>query len=105
MGGTSSFNLYPNVVFSNFPTWGDGFPGYFPVAAPDSIEQYEDTFTKVIRRHTIALGINWDFWQTKGVSDPLQANGEFFFNGQYSSLAGEIPGVSNVSDQIGRASC
>ncbi len=92
------FNLYPNVVFSNFPTWGDGFPGYFPVAAPDSIEQFEDTFTKVISRHTLAFGINWDFWQTKGVSDPLQANGEFFFNGQYSSLAGEIPGVSNVSD-------
>lgn len=92
------FNLYPNVVFQNFPLWGDGFPGYYPVAAPDSVEQYEDTYTTTIGRHTIALGTNWDFWQTKGVSDPLQANGVFDFNGQYSSLAGEIPGVSSVSD-------
>lgn len=92
------FNLYPNVVFQNFPLWGDGFPGYFPISAPDSVEQYEDTFTKTIGRHTLALGTNWDFWQTKGVSDPLQANGVFDFNGQYSSLAGEIPAVSSVSD-------
>ncbi len=92
------FELYPNFSFQNFPTWGDGFPGYFPVAAPDSIEKYEDTFTKVIGRHTIALGAEFDFWQTKGVSDPLQSNGNFNFNGQYSSLAGEIPDVSSFSD-------
>ncbi len=92
------FNLYPNVSFQNFPLWGDGFPGYYPVAAPDSIERYQDTFTKVAGRHTIALGTTWDFWQTKGVTDPFQANGVFYFNGQYSSLAGEIPGVTNVSD-------
>ena len=92
------FNLYPNISFQNFPLWGDGFPGYYPVAAPDSIEQYEDTFTKVIGRHTLALGANLDFWQTKGVTDPFQVNGVFYFNGQYSSLAGEIPGVSGVSD-------
>jgi hypothetical protein len=92
------FNLYPNVTFQNFPTWGDGFPGYYPVAAPDAIQQYGDTFTKTIGRHTIAFGTTWDFWQTKGVTDPLQANGVFAFNGQYSSLAGQIPGVSSVSD-------
>lgn len=92
------FNLYPNVTFSNFPTWGDGFPGYYPVAAPDSVEQYEDTFTKVIGRHTLAVGANLDFWQTKGVTDPYQVNGLLTFNGQYSSLAGEIPNVSTISD-------
>lgn len=92
------FNLYPNMVFQNFPLWGDGFPGYYPVAAPDSIERYEDTFTKVIGRHTLAIGANLDFWQTKGVTDPFQVNGVFYYNGQYSSLAGEIPGVSSVSD-------
>ncbi len=92
------FNLYPNIIMQNFPLWGDGFPGYYPVVAPDTVEQYEDTFTKTIGRHTIALGTDWDFWQTKGVSDPVQANGAFDFNGQYSSLAAEIPGVSSVSD-------
>ena len=92
------FNLYPNVVLSNFALWGDGFPGYFPVTAPDAIEQYEDTFTKVAGRHTLSFGSDWDFWQTKGVTDPVQANGLFEFDGQYSSLAGEIPAVSAVAD-------
>lgn len=92
------FNLFPNFSFQNFPLWGDGFPGYYPVAAPDTIEHYGDTFTKVKGKHTLAFGVNWDFWQTKGVTDPFQANGVFYFNGQYSALAGEIPGTSSVSD-------
>ena len=92
------FNLYPNVVLSNFALWGDGFPGYFPVTAPDSIEQYEDTFTKVAKRHTLSFGADVDFWQTKGVTDPVQANGLFSFNGQFSSLAGQVAGVSAISD-------
>ena len=92
------FDEYPNIVLNNFALWGDGFPGYYPVRAPDAIEQFEDTFTKSAGRHTFSLGANLDFWQTKSVSDPLQVNGRFDFNGQYSSLAGEIPGVSTVSD-------
>ncbi len=32
------------------------------------------------------------------MTDPFQANGLLTFNGQYSSLAGEIPNVSSVSD-------
>jgi Carboxypeptidase regulatory-like domain len=92
------FDEYPNIVLNNFALWGDGFPGYYPVTAPDSIEQFEDTFTKVVGRHTFAFGSNLDFWQTKGVTDPLQVNGRFNFNGQYSSLAGEIPGVNSISD-------
>ncbi len=92
------FNEYPNILLNNFPLWGDGFPGYFPVTAPDAIERFEDTFTKVAGRHTLSFGANADFWQTKGVTDPLQANGRFAFNGQYSSLAGEIPGVNAISD-------
>jgi len=37
-------------------------------------------------------------WQTNGVTDPVQVNGSFSFNGQYSSLAGEIPGARTISD-------
>lgn len=94
------FELYPDVTFQNYPSWGDGFgiPGYFPDVVPDSIERYEDTFTTVKGRHTLAFGADFDFWQTKGVSDPYQVNGGFTFNGQYSSLAGEIPNVSTISD-------
>lgn len=94
------FELYPNFTFQNFPQWGDGFGifGYYPVAAPDSIEHYGDTFTTVKGRHTLAFGGTVDFWQTKGVSDPFQVNGGFSFNGQYSGLAGEIPNVTGISD-------
>lgn len=90
------FDLYPNIFFQNFATWGDN--GYSPTILPDTVEQYEDTFTKVIGRHTISLGTNWDFWQLSGLTSPPQVNGQLSFNGQYSSLAGEIPGVSAVSD-------
>jgi Carboxypeptidase regulatory-like domain len=94
------FELYPDITFQNYPSWGDGFgvPGYFPDVVPDSIEQYEDTFTTVKGRHTLAFGGNFSFWQTKGLSDPYQVNGGFQFNGQYSSLAGEIPNASTISD-------
>lgn len=92
------FEEYPNFQFVNFPLWGDGFPGYYPVTAPDTLEQFEDTFSKVIGSHTISLGGTLVFWQTNGVTDPVQVNGLFTFNGQYSSLAGEIPGVGTISD-------
>jgi len=39
-----------------------------------------------------------DFWQTNGIEDPAQLNGSIQFNGEFSSLGGETPGVSAVSD-------
>ena len=89
---------YPNFTFTNFGTWGDGFPGYFPDVVPDSLEHFSDTLTKVRGRHTFALGGALDFWQTKGVEDPAQLNGLIQFNGQFSSLAEELGGSSTVSD-------
>ena len=87
---------YPQIVTNNFATWGDG--GYFPDILPDTIEQYQDTLTKIIGRHTILGGADLDFWQTVGVQDPHQLNGQISYNGQFSSLAAEIPSVSTVSD-------
>ena len=95
---SSQLEEYPNFTFTNFALWGDGLPGYFPDIVPDSIEKYEDTLSKTLGRHTITVGGDLNFWQTNGVEVPVQVNGLIGFNGQYSSLAGEIPAVSAVSD-------
>ena len=75
---------------------GDG--GYYPDILPDRVQKFEDTVTKIVGRHTIVTGADINFWQTPGVEDPKQVNGSISFNGQFSSLAGEIPGVSTISD-------
>lgn len=90
------FDEYPYIVTSNFGVWGDS--NYTPTTAPDQMLKLEDTLTKIHGRHTIVAGGDFNFWQTRGVADPQYLNGQVVFNGQYSSLAGEIPGVSAVSD-------
>jgi len=93
-----SVEEYPNFTFTNFATWGDGFPGYFPDVVPDTIEKFGDTVSKVRGKHTLSIGADLDFWQTNGIEDPAQLNGLIQFNGEFSSLGGETPGVSAVSD-------
>jgi hypothetical protein len=93
---TPQAEAYPQFTFSNFAGVGDG--GYFPDILNDRIEKFEDTLTKIVGKHTIVMGGDFNFWQTPGVEDPLQVNGQINFNGQYSSLAAEIPGVSAISD-------
>jgi hypothetical protein len=92
------FEEYPNVSFVNFPSWGDGFPGYYPDILPDSLYEYEDTVTKLWGRHTLTFGADLNFWNTKGVSDPIQANGVVNFSGQYSDLAGESSAATAAAD-------
>jgi len=93
-----SFEEYPNFVFSNFPALGDGFPGYFPDVIPDKIYKYEDTATKTLKRHTIYFGVDLNFWNVTGVSDPIHANGYVTFNGQYSDLGAESSNATTASD-------
>ena len=90
------FEEYPLFNFTNFAGWGDG--GYSPDVLKDRIEKYEDTLTKIVGKHTIIVGGDLNFWQTPAVEDPIELNGSLTFNGQFSSLAAEIPGVSAVSD-------
>ena len=92
------FELYPNVTFSNFAAWGDGFPGYYPDILPDSLYKIEDTLTKIIGKHSLSFGADLNFWQTKGVEDPVQANGIINFNGQFSDLAGESSAATSAAD-------
>jgi hypothetical protein len=94
----SKFEEYPNVTFSNFASWGDGFPGYYPDILPDSLYKYEDTVTKLWGRHNLSFGADLNFWNTKGVSDPQQVNGILNFSGQYSDLAGESSAATGASD-------
>lgn len=94
--GTPQLEEYPQFSFSNFQ--GVGESSYFPDVLPDRIEKFEDTVTKVVGRHTFVAGVDANFWQTPGVQDPIQENGNISFNGQFSSLAGEIPNVSAISD-------
>jgi hypothetical protein len=93
-----SFEEYPNFAFSNFPALGDGFPGYFPDVIPDAIYKYEDTVTKTLTRHTISFGVDLNFWNTTGVSDPIHANGDISFNGQYSDLGAESSNATTAAD-------
>jgi Carboxypeptidase regulatory-like domain/TonB dependent receptor-like, beta-barrel len=88
--------IVPDILFANFAEWGDG--GYNPDILPDMLEKYEGTLTKIHGRHTIAVGGDFNFYQLLGYQDPAQLNGQIFFNGQYSSLAGVVPDVSAISD-------
>jgi hypothetical protein len=90
------FEAYPVFYFSNFAGVGDG--SYFPDILTDRVWKVEDTVTKVHGKHTLAMGADLNFWSAPGVEDPKQANGTIGFNGQYSSLGFESPGVSTVAD-------
>jgi hypothetical protein len=93
---TPQTEIDPYVALFNFASWGDG--SYNPDVVPDTLEMYEDMLTKIKGRHTIVTGANFYFYQLLGYEDPAQLNGLINFNGQYSSLAGEIPNTSTVSD-------
>src|SRR5579864_1611714 len=93
---TPQAEAYPQFLFSNFAGVGDG--GYFPDILNDRIEKFEDTVTKIMGKHTLVMGGDFNFWQTPGVEDPLQVNGQITFNGQYSSLFGETTGASSAAD-------
>jgi hypothetical protein len=93
---TPQTEIDPYFTFVNFAPWGDY--AFNPDIVPDSLEMLGDALTKIHGRHTFAAGATLYFYQILGYEDPAQLNGAINFNGQYSSLAGEIPNVSTVSD-------
>jgi len=80
---------YPEMLANNFANWGDWY--YNPDILPDGLFKVEDTVTKIRGRHTLVFGGDANFWNTLGVQDPIQVNGNLDYSGQYSSLALEIP--------------
>ena len=87
---------YSFFGFVNFAGVGDA--NYRPVLTPDMIEKYQDNLTWTHGRHTVVVGADVQWWQVLKIGAPFSQAGRFSFNGQYSSLGGEIPDVSGVSD-------
>ncbi len=87
---------FPFFGFSNFAGVGDA--DYRPVTDPDMVEKYFDNLTWTHGRHTVLAGADLQFWQVLGRTASFSPHGQFFYNGQFSSLGGEIPDASGVSD-------
>ena len=87
---------FPFFGFVNFAGVGDAT--YRPVSTPDMIEKYQDNLTWTHGRHTVVVGADVQRWQVLKIGAPFSQAGRFSFNGQYSSLGGELPDVSGVSD-------
>jgi Carboxypeptidase regulatory-like domain len=90
------FDGYPFFSMSNFTSTGDS--GFRPNVGPDMLEKYGDALTWTHGRHTVVVGADLQFWQVLGRQAPSTPRGQFYFNGQYSSLSGEIAGVKSISD-------
>jgi hypothetical protein len=76
-------------TFATFATIGDG--PYHPLNDNDMVETYEYHLTKTKGPNTLTLGADLSFWQSLRVQSPYAPQGLFTFNGEYSSLAGELP--------------
>ncbi len=92
-GGIEQF---PFFSFSNFGGVGDA--GYRPISNVEMTEDYRDDLTWTRGRHTIVFGTDLQWLQNLRQQNPFSPGGQFNFNGQFTSLAGEIPGVGGVAD-------
>jgi len=90
------FEEYPSIGFNNFAGWGDGT--YNPDILPDATIKYSDMMTKVLKRHTLTFGFDFNFWNTKGMTAPYAPNGAFYFDGRFSALGGGSADASSASD-------
>ena len=86
----------PYFAFSNFTGVGDA--GYRPLSNVEMTEDYRDNLTWTHGRHTIVAGADLQWLQNLRQDNPYSPRGQFTYDGRYSSLAGEIPGVGGVSD-------
>ncbi|HEV2380424.1 MAG TPA: hypothetical protein VG206_11590 [Terriglobia bacterium] len=91
-----SLEGFPFFSFSNFSGVGDS--NYRPTLSLEQTEDYGDDLTWTHGRHTLVVGDDFQWWQNLPWESPYSPHGQFTQNGQYSSLAGELPGTSGVSD-------
>ena len=89
---------FPFFGLSNFAAGGVGDANYRPVISPDMVEKYQDNLTWTKGRHTMVFGADMQFWQVLREEAAYSPHGQIYFNGQFSSLASEIPNVSGISD-------
>ena len=86
----------PFFTFNNFTGAGDA--GYRPLSNVEMTEDYRDNLTWTHGRHTVIVGADLQWLQNLRQDNPYSPRGQFTFDGQYSSLGGEIAGVGGVSD-------
>ncbi|HMD83656.1 MAG TPA: carboxypeptidase regulatory-like domain-containing protein [Terriglobia bacterium] len=92
-----SFQGFPIFSFNNFSGIGDS--NYRPVISPDMVEKYQDTLTWTHGRHTVVGGADFQFFQILREAASFAPHGQFYFNGQYSSLFNSAPAAySNNAD-------
>ena len=60
------------------------------------VEKYQDNLSWVHGKHTIVVGADMQFYQNLRIMVPVSLNGSINYNGQYSSLANEIPDVADI---------
>ena len=86
----------PYFGFNNFGGVGDS--GYRPISNVEMTEDYRDNLTWTHGRHTVTAGADLQWLQNLRQQNPYSPRGQFTFNGQFSSLAGEVPDAGGVSD-------
>ena len=88
----------PFFSFSNFAGVGDS--QYRPVQNPDMLGKLQDNLTWTHGRHLVVAGADLQWWDSLHAGSPSTPTGTFYFNGQYSALAGAMTGLSPVSDLV-----
>ena len=86
---------FPWFGLTNFAGVGDA--NYRPVISPDMVEKYQDNLTWTHGRHTMVFGADMQFWQVFHEEAPFSPHGQIYFDGRFSSLGGQIPGVRGLS--------
>jgi len=87
---------YPYFGMVNFDPIGD--TNNRPLTSPDMQEKYSDNLTWIHGHHSVVVGADVQFWQVLRMYTDGYAHGEIDYSGEFSGLAGEIPGVTGVSD-------
>jgi hypothetical protein len=91
-----STEAYPLFEFTNYSYIGDN--DYRPTINPDTVEKYQENLTWTRGRHTVVVGVDLEPVQFLHQQSQNGTHGTVTYNGQFSGLAGELPGVATVSD-------
>ena len=87
---------FPFFAFVNYGAIGDA--EYRPISNVEMVETYQDNLTWARGRHTIVGGGVLQPWQDLRQENAWSPHGQFYFDGQYAGIAGELPNASSVSD-------
>ncbi len=95
LGAFSGLELYPDFSITNFAGIGDYSSA--PLHIPSMVEVLGDNLSWYHGRHTFIFGADMDSWQYLAGSGPNDLQGDFTYNGEFSSLASELPATTSAS--------